>query len=230
LNYWQLANIPAMLNSLIDVESEQKRLMDAFNGLELSTLGRRNRVFPYKRSAEFSKASKAAESIWGDSDGRSHRRDLIDDGISLHSGTSAGTSPSMTRSAYGLRAKASLPPAIGSLPPLPSPRKSSLSSVDDRRTPVPHLSTSSASQGYLQAASNSNISLHSRSSRGGVNFMPNDERPTSAIHIDVGDTLEGELEDIRRRREDVNHRYEARLEYLRAKLKGAQLHEKLMRR
>lgn len=42
--------------------------------------------------------------------------------------------------------------------------------------------------------------------------------------------IEDEMEDIRRRREEVSLRYEARLEYLRAKLKGAQLHEKLMRK
>jgi len=41
--------------------------------------------------------------------------------------------------------------------------------------------------------------------------------------------VENEMEDIQRRREEVSLRYEARLEYLRAKLKGAQLHEKLMR-
>jgi hypothetical protein len=60
--------------------------------------------------------------------------------------------------------------------------------------------------------------------------MPDDENHSSTLHIDFGDSLAGELEDIRRRREEVNNRYEARLEYLRAKLKGAQLHEKLMRR
>ena len=42
---------------------------------------------------------------------------------------------------------------------------------------------------------------------------------------------DGEAEEIenniRRRREEVSLRYEARLEYLRAKLKGAQLREKL---
>lgn len=42
--------------------------------------------------------------------------------------------------------------------------------------------------------------------------------------------IENEIEGIRRRREEVGLRYEARLEYLRAKLKGAQLHEKLMRK
>jgi hypothetical protein len=41
---------------------------------------------------------------------------------------------------------------------------------------------------------------------------------------------ENDMEDIRRRREEVSKRYEARLEYLRAKLKGAQLHEKLLKK
>lgn len=47
---------------------------------------------------------------------------------------------------------------------------------------------------------------------------------------EVDHALEEEMTDIRRRREEVSMRYEARLEYLRAKLKGAQLHEKLMKK
>jgi hypothetical protein len=42
--------------------------------------------------------------------------------------------------------------------------------------------------------------------------------------------IENEMDDIRRRREEVSGRYEARLEYLRARLKGAQLHEKLLKK
>lgn len=42
--------------------------------------------------------------------------------------------------------------------------------------------------------------------------------------------LETEMADIRRRRTEVTARYEARLEYLRARLKGAELREKLMKR
>ncbi len=41
--------------------------------------------------------------------------------------------------------------------------------------------------------------------------------------------LETEMTDIRRRRAEVMGRYEERLGYLRAKLKGAELHEKLLR-
>ena len=43
-------------------------------------------------------------------------------------------------------------------------------------------------------------------------------------------TLEIDMADIRRRRTEVTARYEARLEYLRARLKGAELREKLMKR
>jgi len=42
--------------------------------------------------------------------------------------------------------------------------------------------------------------------------------------------LESEMVDIRRRRAEVVARYEAKLELLRAKLKGAEMHEKLLRR
>lgn len=42
--------------------------------------------------------------------------------------------------------------------------------------------------------------------------------------------LESELFDIRRRRQEVTARYQDRLEYLRAQLKGAELREKLLRK
>ena len=57
--------------------------------------------------------------------------------------------------------------------------------------------------------------------------MPTSESATVKLEAEY---IENEIEDIRRRREEVSLRYEARLEYLRAKLKGAQLHEKLMRK
>jgi hypothetical protein len=39
-----------------------------------------------------------------------------------------------------------------------------------------------------------------------------------------------QLSEMRRRRLEVEARYEARLEYLRARLKGAELHERVMRK
>ncbi|KAK0193823.1 hypothetical protein F5146DRAFT_404576 [Armillaria mellea] len=42
--------------------------------------------------------------------------------------------------------------------------------------------------------------------------------------------LDDDIAAIQRRRLEVTHRYEARLEYLRARLKGAELHEKLLKK
>lgn len=42
--------------------------------------------------------------------------------------------------------------------------------------------------------------------------------------------LESEMSEIRRKRSEVTARYDARLEYLRARLKGAEMHEKLLRK
>lgn len=221
-----LSTVIDIQQEILNVEAEQKRLMDAFNGLEVTTLSRSQRHH-IALPSPFSKTINLADSIWGDSEGRSQgRMNLTDDGVSVRSGTSIGTSPSLARSMYssqkGLRAKGSLPsPMAVPHPPLPLLRKGSLASVNDRKIAV----LPAIPQGYLQTASSSNISLLSRSSR-----IAEEDRTINTVHVDDSQAVEAELEDIRRRREEVGHRYEARLEYLRAKLKGAQLHEKLMRR
>ena len=63
-----------------------------------------------------------------------------------------------------------------------------------------------------------------------MNTVHEDEKMSVNPSFLEVEEAEPELEDIRRRREEVSQRYDARLEYLRAKLKGAQLHEKLMRK
>ena len=66
-----------------------------------------------------------------------------------------------------------------------------------------------------------------------MDVVHEDERSLSAATAETArleDDYDTEMEDIRRRREEVSSRYEARLEYLRAKLKGAQLHEKLLKK
>lgn len=44
----------------------------------------------------------------------------------------------------------------------------------------------------------------------------------------VNATIQTEVEDIRRRKIDVTDRYQQRLDYLRARLKGAEIHERLV--
>lgn len=60
----------------------------------------------------------------------------------------------------------------------------------------------------------------------------NDDRAFSDTSHRDGETgdADAEIADIRRRRMEVIGRYQARLEYLRARLKSAELHEKLLKK
>ena len=101
--------------------------------------------------------------------------------------------------------------------------------------PVPALPVS---LGLLGRGSRSNVSLlrsgHLISSQEGDGFVSSDTLGTGGLsHSNEGGNimaLEREVLSIRRRRTEVTGHYEARLEYLRAKLRGAELHEKLLRK
>ncbi|KJA17485.1 hypothetical protein HYPSUDRAFT_146447 [Hypholoma sublateritium FD-334 SS-4] len=254
-----LMSVKDITQEIANLEAEAKRLMDAFTGLEVTTLAKaqRGHVRPSLRSVDFGKNS-TGESTWGvDSDGPSQRRiNLADDAISMRSGTSVGTtpslSPSVSRSAYsakkmGGRTKLSANAPIGVTGASISRagslhRKNSSSSVasDGKRPvkvsmapPVPALPAAIAQIQHLKSASVSNISLARSTGHAPMNTVPEDELVSASGTIKslrVNEELESEMDDIRRRREEVSRRYDARLEYLRAKLKGAQLHERLMRK
>lgn len=86
----------------------------------------------------------------------------------------------------------------------------------------------------MNGANNSSVSL-ARSAHVMASVPEDDARSaadTVTTTVRVEDEMEDgdEMEDIRRRREEVQSRYGARLDYLRAKLKSAELHEKLMRK
>lgn len=233
---------------IVAVEAEQRRLIDAFNGLELTTLSKARRHHQGRPSLKGSEG--VADSQWGGSDTKSHKRfdPSESDAISVRSGVSTKTTPSvapsLARSASSvrnktLRAKSShvLNPSLNLTPSSSLHRKDSSSSFASggRRferslgtppPPVPAIPLT-VSHGHLRAANSSSISL-ARS----ANHLPMD-----VLHEDEDrsetrpeEDSEQEVEDIRRRREEVNMRYQARLEYLRAKLKGAQLHEKLLKK
>lgn len=249
-----LMSVKDITQEIANLEAEAKRLMDAFTGLEVTTLAKaqRGHVRPSLRSVDFGKNS-TGDSTWGvDSDGPSQRRiNLADDTISMRSGTSVGTtpslSPSVSRSAYSAkkmgRTKLSVNAPIGVSTSRAGSlhRKNSSSSVaSDKRPakasmapPVPALPAAIAQIHHLKSASVSNISLARSTGHAPMNTVPEDELMSASGTIKslrVNEELESEMDDIRRRREEVSHRYDARLEYLRAKLKGAQLHERLMRK
>lgn len=233
-----LKTVKEITQEIQNVEAEAKRLMDAFSGLEVTTLARlqRHHIRPSMKSVEFRMGS--SESHWSpDSEGRSRRIFLADDGmstISMRSGTSAGTTPSLSaslaRSAHSpMKATRTKPLSYtsktGSLH-----RKNSASSLTSERMGGRTLSTS-ISNGHLKGINSSNISLLRSTGHLPMDTVLEDEKGSKSTTVRLeAEDVESEIEDIRRRREEVNVRYEARLEYLRAKLKGAQLHEKLMRK
>lgn len=235
-----LKTVKEITQEIQNVEAEGKRLIDAFNGLEMTTLAKlqRHHIRPSLKSVDFMRCSP--ESHWSpDSESRSRRILLADDEMStmsLRSGTSAGTTPSVSASlalsAHSpkklTRSTTTKPVSFtsksGSLH-----RKNSTSSLTSERTGGRTLSTSIS--GHLKGVNLSNTSLLRSTGHLPMDTVLEDEKvPMPAtVRLDAED-IENEMEDIQRRREEVSLRYEARLEYLRAKLKGAQLHEKLMRK
>lgn len=191
------------------IEAEVRRLMDAFNGLEMTTLAKLHRHQGRNAVAETTVPTTLRRVLISDSDM-----------TSLKSATSAS---SMAKSARGNFVSPNSARS-GSLRRINS---SSSVGAEERKTgehglpPVPALS---ASYGRLGVGSVSNVSL-ARS-----HFTMNTVDEPSMPKPRMDGKIEDEMEDIQRRRMEVSERYAVRLEYLRAKLKGAQLREKLARK
>ncbi|KAI0061658.1 hypothetical protein BV25DRAFT_1992008 [Artomyces pyxidatus] len=247
------------------VEAEGRRLMDAFNGLELTTLTKQSKPGTRTPASLLLQSSSTLDDhtnldpTWLAVHERKSIRTAKDsDGMSIRSTTSVGTNLSAARSPTRVRP---LPPSPLVAQPVSLGRKSSFSSVSSRGrsgSSAPMLPPLSASLGRLTVGSTSSINL-TRSS-GHLPLEPvaeGDSRESfDAHHLRAGSSnsalsqtasaaqrrtivggddgelaaLELEMADIRRRRTEVMSRYDERLEYLRAKLKGAELHEKLLRR
>jgi hypothetical protein len=234
------------------VEAEGRRLMDAFNGLELSALTRKSQSNPISAlpsAAHFFQRLDSFES-----------QSLKDpDGLSMHSTTSNGTSLSTHRSPVRSLRTAPNPPLVSQ--PVSLARKASLSSISSKgrggsASGAPYLPALPSSLGRLWSGSSSSVNLarstghlplatvtegesierNKRPPRLDTSLaVPSGSTPTSprknGMISDDEDlaALETEMVEIRRRRAEVMGRYEERLGYLRAKLKGAEIHEKLLR-
>ncbi len=237
------------------VEAEGRRLMDAFNGLELSALTRKSQPNPIstlQSAAHFLQRLDSFENGW------SPQSSKDPDGISMHSTTSNGTNH---RSPVRSHRTAPNTPLVSQ--PVSLARKTSLSSISSRgrggsASGAPYIPTLPSSLGRLWSGSSSSVNLarstshlplatvtEGQSIEGNKRplrldtslSVPSGPTPTSPRNWKngvIGDdedlaALETEMAEIRRRRTEVMGRYEERLGYLRAKLKGAELHEKLLR-
>ncbi|KDQ62212.1 hypothetical protein JAAARDRAFT_30110 [Jaapia argillacea MUCL 33604] len=230
------------------VEAEGKRLLDAFNGLELTALTRRQQLPPipfYGGRLFEGHGGEGVESNWTlVPDRKSTHAGKDSDGASIQSAGSMRTTLSAAKST-----KSRAFPGASHSATLA--RKASFSSSSSRGLgkAVPPPSISSSVLGRLGNASGSVVNL--TRSTGHLPLAPVDEGSGTAFHSqlpeylqDLGGTsktisegedchfqsLEHEMEEIKRRRAEVTARYEARLEYLKAKLKGAELREKVLKR
>lgn len=198
------------------VEAEGRRLLDAFNGLELSTLTKSQHqpIGVITMSNQSVHAGSDTISVYSDASvslkrslvGRvaGNSSPLISQPITLSRKCSISSISSPGRSATNLVSVPAVPPLPSS--PLGRLGAGSTSSVNLSRNP-----------GYLPLATVQEKSVPLDSSW----YHTND----AAIQ-----TLENEMADIRRRRAEVVARYQSRLEFLRVKLKGAEMHEKLLKR
>ena len=219
-------DIKAIISS---TEVELQRLVDAFDSLETTT-ARRIR----KQNAHRLPSNTPADInvVLGGKEWREHRmipspsspffdqKSLLSDGLSIRSGVSNKTTLSRSKSIASLPRYH--PPGSPLSPHFRSPSIShSISSVSSHGTSSGLLRISTAS---VASRSTSQLPLQK---------LKENAAMCSTDTIGLGpddDGAESELIDIQRRREDLISRYSTRLDYLKAKLKGAELHEKLLRK
>ncbi|TFK40126.1 hypothetical protein BDQ12DRAFT_680386 [Crucibulum laeve] len=204
-------------NTITATQAELLRLMGAFDDLESTTVARIHGQTAHRPPNLLLEGKE-----WRDPDRRrnppqSPRRIDKSDSFSIHSATSSlSQSRSSTFTKPTLASPLSLHFRTSSIS---IRRKNSVSSV--------------SSQGHAsRLGSPSSLSVNGPSSlsRSTGHLPLTSVRETSSSTNHAAPEDDPELIDVRRRREGVSARYTARLDYLRAKLKGAELHEKLMRK
>jgi hypothetical protein len=198
--------------AIASTQAEATRLLDVFNQVESTTSQRIHLQTVQRLPSATSPRSP---------DTKHHRRvpgalDLSD-GASVDSISSARTSLSRSKSVSSLRSK--LHPSS----PLSSRHLSPIHSTHS----VSSLASQVPSQG-LPAVSSTTVAYSSRSMLAGSEEMQSLDAVGHEL-VEEASTHTGVYE-VQQRRKDVMARYEARLEYLRARLKGAELHEKLLRK
>ena len=256
---WTAAELRAEIQSL---EEENKRLMDMFNGLEMTMLTKHGRPANNGRSASDGVAGSGGRTLPSDWTLASDKKIPAPE----KSSSRLSISSSSMRSFAGLQRKGSLSFLRRSqLPPLPPIPTSATSASTSGFGSTPTSATSMGVSPTLPSASStSSSSLHpyphpmviaggSQSNRSspnlaldrgvGVGSTTSSGKLTRSRSGYIGtnhgkggggddaeqDALENGLDDIRRKRASVLSRYEKRLEYLRARLRSAELHERLLK-
>lgn len=248
---WTAAELRA---EILSIEEESKRVMDMFNGLEM-TMMMKYRPATAGRSA--SESIGAIPTEWKPLPDIKRVQSQEKSSSRLSMSSRSFSSLQRKGSLSFLRRSQALPP----LPPLPTAAASTSTSMSMSLSPGLRGSTSSPSSlhpmvGASQSQSNRsspNLSLdksssHGKLSRSRSGYMgTNHGKEGGAAAIAVAAAVAGNaagrdddrdpeqaaletgLDDIRRKRATVVSRYDKRLEYLRARLRSAELHERLLK-
>ncbi|KAJ6508040.1 hypothetical protein C8R47DRAFT_66917 [Mycena vitilis] len=240
----------AIRMAIVAVEAEGRRLITAFDDLETSAVIRYRREHPQRQRSGTAQSpaprrptlSPMPSSSSSLSANRSRSNSHRGDAHSVRSNTSLRTAKSVASLIPG---HTSSPPVAFSQSMPPTSAWGALSATLKRKGSFSSLSSQGGAPSFLSVPPPSHAPGLSRS-----NSM---SRSTGHLPLPLpvpggsgsGSTMmellshgvtpppgEGgaELVEVRRRRTEMVGRCEARLEYLRAKLKGAEIHEKLLRK
>ncbi|KXN81338.1 hypothetical protein AN958_05193 [Leucoagaricus sp. SymC.cos] len=250
---------PAALRAaIVSAEAEHTRLLDAFTSLESSTLKRiqyktaRRLYTPTPTNVsvliegrEWRKHTKPVPSIVlpppPQPNHRHHPHPLA-----LSTPSSTGANDQLSIHSAASSSKISLARSFTSLPrqqPLHSqltPHPRILTHSLQRQNSVSSASTQStgaSSRLVLGPRSVGNLYLTSLAERISSDTVAESRITEDTDEVDIDDpeatdyeSALNELNDIRRRRDELNARYASKLEYLKAKLRAAELHERVVRR
>ncbi|KAJ7650171.1 hypothetical protein FB45DRAFT_887152 [Roridomyces roridus] len=224
----------AIRKAMQAVEAEGRRLVAAFNDLEASAVTRYRQEHPEWSSNRRPSLTPVAPSGGSLRPGR--MRSNSNSQQSVRSNSPLRTS----RSAASLFPTSSPPTSFSqpAAPPPTAPRSSLLPRLPEslRRKGSASSLSSQGTSAFLGTGTGigraNSLSRASSVSRSATHLpLPVSRRDGTGGTTSIPEGEGGEeLAEVRRRRAEVVGRCEARLEYLRAKLKGAELHEKLMRK
>ncbi|KAF7312411.1 hypothetical protein MIND_00254600 [Mycena indigotica] len=237
----------AIRKAISAVEADSRRLVAAFNDLETSAVIRYRQEHPHRNrsgsSSNLNSTPSRRPPIIAHGNVNHHRarsnsqRNI--DGQSVRSSTSLRTTKS-TASLFASKHNNPTPPPPLSQSTPPSQSSSWGNRISALRRKGSLSSLSSSQPSFLSVGRSNGLSRSSSISRS-TSHLPLPPVPPSPASPNATTMMEllksptpdeggEELADVRRRRTEVVGRCEARLEYLRAKLKTAELHEKLLRK
>ena len=245
-----------------NVESEGRKLLDAFNGLELTALTKSRTVGPMSAppdgtinarrltshpdstslsisGSSFILVPERSPSMRKQTNGQTHAIPLVSQPVNLkrkpsvvNSITGSFKSSTMSTVPPSLHSSRSSPNLLSSTLPPPPPMPALPIAVSNSSAALLKKRPSIMRQRQsTQTTITVSRGPHTTPPVPASRPPPSPQSPRQIVTTDPTlHALEAELADIRRRKSDVSQRYERRLDFLRAKLKSAEIRERLSKK